>query len=158
MATIKEKEFYTKAARWTDATNIDTVKKYWYAFVETIIREVFQNGSCIMPGIGEITLKKEEGSVQVVKKDNETEIYPVPDHYYPSIRFFDNFTNDVNMKGYTHEFKKRVRGRTLTQSDYKRALRADSLNVEGNLNDKQIQEAKENFAKIMNQRQKKREE
>lgn len=68
------KEFFKQACRWKDTTSIQTAAEWWSAFQEVIIREVFYNGCCRVPGIGTFTIKEEESHYikqqdgQMVKK------------------------------------------------------------------------------------------
>ena len=36
---LSDKEFFELACRWTDSLNTQTAAKWWWAFVEIIVRE-----------------------------------------------------------------------------------------------------------------------
>ena len=67
--TKEEKDFYLLACRWLETDSVNTVKKYWDAFVEVVVHEVFVKGFCYMPSIGTIHTKTRQGYQEKIKND-----------------------------------------------------------------------------------------
>ena len=63
--TLTDKEFFIQMARFADVNNLQTVQKYWYAACEVIIRELFYNGTCRVPGLGTFSTRKVAEQVQI---------------------------------------------------------------------------------------------
>lgn len=153
------KEFFKQACRWKDTTSIQTAAEWWSAFQEVIIREVFYNGCCRVPGIGTFTIKEEESHYIKQRMPNGKEVtYLVPGRIVPIFTPEDDFINDVNMQGVTKQYRKRLKKRALTERDYTRQIRADSL-AAGACVDEMIEQrresAKKEFQKLL---EKKRED
>lgn len=122
------KEFFKQACRWKDSTSIQTAAEWWSAFQEVIIREVFYNGCCRVPGLGTFTIKEEESHYTKQRMPNGKEVtYLVPGRIIPIFTPEDDFINDVNMQGVTKKYRKRLKQGALTERDYTRQVRADSL-------------------------------
>lgn len=153
------KEFFKQACRWKDTTSIQTAAEWWSAFQEVIIREVFYNGCCRVPGIGTFTIKEEESHYMKQRMPNGKEVtYLVPGRIVPIFTPEDDFINDVNMQGVTKQYRKRLKKGALTERDYTRQIRADSL-AAGACVDEMIEQrresAKKEFQKLL---EKKRED
>lgn len=153
------KEFFKQACRWKDSTSIYTAAEWWSAFQEVIIREVFYNGCCRVPGIGTFTIKEEESHYMKQRMPNGKEVtYLVPGRIVPIFTPEDDFINDVNMQGVTKQYRKRLKKGALTERDYTRQIRADSL-AAGACVDEMIEQrqesAKKEFQKLL---EKKRED
>lgn len=153
------KEFFKQACRWKDTTSIQTAAEWWSAFQEVIIREVFYNGCCRVPGIGTFTIKEEESHYMKQRMPNGKEVtYLVPGRIVPIFTPEDDFINDVNMQGVTKQYRKRLKKGALTERDYTRQIRADSL-AAGACVDEIIEQrresAKKEFQKLL---EKKRED
>ena len=147
------KEFFKQACRWKDSTSIQTAAEWWSAFQEVIIREVFYNGCCRVPGIGTFTIKEEESHYMKQRMPNGKEVtYLVPGRIVPIFTPEDDFINDVNMQGVTKQYRKRLKKGALTERDYTRQIRADSL-AAGACVDEMIEQrresAKKEFQKLL---------
>lgn len=125
---VTNKEFFKQACRWKDSTSIQTAAEWWGAFQEVIIREVFYNGSCRVPGLGTFTVTEEPSYYQTQKGPNgKTMTYLVQGRIRPNFTPEDDFINDINMQGVTKKYRKRLKEGALTERDYARQVRADSL-------------------------------
>ncbi len=127
---VTNKEFFKQACRWKDCNTIQTAADWWSAFQEVIIREVFYNGCCRVPGIGTFTVREEEEKLQTQKMVNGKIVsYKVPARVYPLFTPEDDFINDINMQGVTKMYRKRLKKGELKARDYERELRAESLTM-----------------------------
>lgn len=153
---LTEKEFLTLACRFTDSTNIATAKKWWDAFYEVIIREMFFNGTCRVPNVGTFFTQEHGEYLQKNKDINGKEvIYTVPARQFPYFDASDQFINDINMMGVTKQYRKRLTKGMLTAADYERQIRAESLGVVGSLSEERIEKAKEAFKEVLKKKKKK---
>ena len=156
--TLTDKEFFTQMARFADVNSLQTVQKYWYAACEVIIRELFYNGNCRVPGLGTFSTRKVGEQVQIQKGPNGKEVtYLVPEREVPIFTPHDDMINDINMQGVTKMFRKRLKAGALTQRDYERQLRAEALGItkSENLSEERINESKIKFQKFLQQKKKK---
>ena len=156
---LTNKEFFKQACRWKDSTSIQTAAEWWGAFQEVIIREVFYNGSCRVPGLGTFTVTEEPSYYQTQKMPNgKTMTYLVPGRIKPNFTPEDDFINDVNMQGVTKQYRKRLKKGALTERDYTRQVRADSLAASACVDEiieQRRESAKKEFQKLL---EKKRED
>lgn len=130
---ITDKEFYTQACRWADTSNVQTASKWWNAFLEVIIREVYYNGTVRLPDLGTFKVKKIKEHTQTQKSANgKTTVYKVPARVLPVFVPHDNFIDDINMEGVTKAYRKRLNNDKLTSKDLAREARADSMGVKRN--------------------------
>ena len=123
-------DFYEVAAKMADCKSAKVAKKWWLAFVEVIVSEMYAKGSCRLPYIGIFNsyLIEESKSIQYGKDGNRHE-YLVPERILPTFRPVDNFINDINGTGVTKEYRKRLRKGALVQRDYLRILRQEKLGI-----------------------------
>lgn len=127
---ITNKEFFKQACRWKDSASAQTATEWWSAFQEVIIREVFYNGKCRVPGLGTFTVRQEEGYTQTQRmKNGKIVSYKVPPRIYPLFVPEDDFINDINMQGVTKAYRKRLKMGELKARDYERELRAETVNM-----------------------------
>lgn len=127
---ITNKEFFQQACRWKDCASTKTAAEWWAAFQEVIIREIFYNGSCRVPGLGKFIAEERKSSYVKQKDANGKEInYFVPARTVPVFTPEDDFINDINMQGVTKAYRKRLRNKGLIQRDFERELRAEALNA-----------------------------
>ena len=154
--TLTDKEFFTQMARFADVNNLQTVQKYWYAACEVIIRELFYNGTCRVPGLGTFSTRKVGEQVQIQKGPGGKEvIYRVPEREVPIFTPHDDMINDINMQGVTKAYRRRLRAGTLTQRDYERQVRAEALGVVGSLSEERINASKDKFKEMLNEKKRK---
>ena len=125
---VTNKEFFKQACRWKDSSSIQTAAEWWSAFQEVIIREIFYNGCCRVPGLGTFTVIEEPSYYQKQKMPNgKTMTYLVQGRIRPDFTPEDDFINDINMQGVTKKYRRRLKEGTLTERDFARQVRADSL-------------------------------
>lgn len=159
---ITNKEFFKQACRWKDTDSIQTATEWWAAFQEVIIREVFYNGKCRVPGLGTFTVREEEGKMQTQKlKNGKIVQYRVPPRIYPLFAPEDDFINDINMQGVTKAYRKRLKKGELKARDYERELRAESIkmiDVVDDMVEMRREKAQEEFQELMTQKRKKKAE
>lgn len=154
--TLSDKEFFKQMARFSDVTSLETVQKYWYAACEVIIRELFYNGTCRVPGLGTFSTRKVGEQIQIQKgKDGKEVVYRVPEREVPIFTPHDDMINDINMQGVTKAYRRRLKSGTLTQRDYERQIRAESLGVFGSLSEERINASKDKFKKLLEEKKKK---
>lgn len=153
---LTDKEFYKLMARYADVSNLQTVSKYWQAAVEVIIRELYINGTCRVPFLGTFSTKKYGEQIQIQKgPDGKEIIYRVPEREIPIFTPHDDMINDVNMCGVTKRYRKRLKAGTLTQRDYMRQIRAETLNVNGSLSEERLEASKIKFKELLNEKKNK---
>ena len=127
---ITNKEFFKQACRWKDSSSTQTAADWWSAFLEVIVREVFYNGSCRVPGLGTFTTRFEEGKTWTQPMGNgKYATYTTPARVYPLFAAEDDFINDINMQGVTKKYRRRLKKGVLTARDYERELRAEAVNL-----------------------------
>ena len=153
---LTNKEFFKQACRWADVTSTQTAAKYWDAFVEVIIREIYYNGTCRVPYLGTFSTRTVGESLQKqTGPDGKEVIYRVPEREVPVFTPHDDFINDINMQGVTKTYRKRLKAGTLTQRDWERQIRAESMNVVGTLSEERIEASKEKFKELLEEKKKK---
>ena len=154
--TLTDKEFFKQMARFADVSSLETVQKYWYAACEVIIRELFYNGTCRVPGLGTFSTRKVGEQVQIQKgPDGKEAVYKVPEREVPIFTPHDDMINDINMQGVTKAYRRRLKAGALTQRDYERQVRAEALGVVGSLSEERITASKEKFKKMLDEKKKK---
>lgn len=127
---ITNKEFFKQACRWKDSASTQTAGEWWSAFLEVIVREVFYNGKCRVPGLGTFTVRQEDGYTQTQRmKNGKIVSYKVPPRVYPLFAPEDDFINDINMQGVTKAYRKRLKAGELKARDYERELRAETVKM-----------------------------
>lgn len=153
------KEFFQQACRWKDSSSIQTAAQWWAAFQEVIIRELFYNGACRIPGLGRFTVEEYKSSYTKQKDANGKIVtYYVPARIKPVFTPEDDFINDINMQGVTRTYRKRLKNKKLIQRDFERELRAEALNVDATLEEvmeARRKKAKDNFQKILQSKREK---
>ena len=153
--TLTDKEFFTQMARFADVNSLQTVQKYWYAACEVIIRELFYNGTCRVPGLGTFSTRKVGEQIQIQKGPEGREVvYRVPEREVPVFTPHDDMINDINMQGVTKQYRKRLKAGTLTKRDYERQIRAESLGVFGSLSEEPIEATKKKFKEMLDEKKK----
>lgn len=154
--TLTDKEFFTQMARFADVNSLQTVQKYWYAACEVIIRELFYNGTCRVPGLGTFSTRKVGEQIQIQKGPEGREVvYRVPEREVPVFTPHDDMINDINMQGVTKQYRKRLKAGTLTQRDYERQVRAEALGVVGSLSEERLEASKKKFKEMLDEKKKK---
>lgn len=155
---MSDKEFYISLSRVLD-TSIPTVKKYWEGFVEAIIRNVYFNEECHLPGLGEIRVKHIDAYEQKQKSGNGDYVYyKVPEHNKPYFEPCDNFVNDINMGGVTKAYRKRVKANKMTKHDLARIAKAQAYERLKNVTDEDKKKADANFLELLAQKKAEHEE
>lgn len=154
--TLTDKEFFTQMARFSDVNSLQTVQKYWYAACEVIIRELFYNGTCRVPGLGTFSTRKVGEQIQIQKGPEGREVvYRVPEREVPVFTPHDDMINDINMQGVTKQYRKRLKAGTLTKRDYERQVRAEALGVIGSLSEERLEASKKKFKEMLDEKKKK---
>ena len=127
---VTNKEFFKQACRWKDSSSTQTAADWWSAFLEVIVREVFYNGHCRVPGLGTFTVRFEEGKTWTQPiGGGKYATYTAPARVYPLFAPEDDFINDINMQGVTKAYRKRLKKGELKARDYERELRAEAVNM-----------------------------
>lgn len=144
----KENDFYIEASRYCDASP-QTVKKYWEACVETIIRRMYLLGEVKMPGLGKMysTIMPEKRQVQKDPRTGDYVEYVVPERIKPEFSAEDEFINDINGAGVTKQYRKRVKNKILTKRDLERIARTEEIE-----NEKKLKPVPEELKKEMQER------
>ena len=153
---LTDKEFYTQACRWANASTLSTAVKWWQAFVEVIIREEYYNGTCRVPLLGTFNTRTVDEAIQKQTDVNgKTVYYRVPERNVPQFTPSDGFINDINMQGVTKAYRKRLKKNQLTQRDWERHFRAESCDLYDNLSEERVEQAKEKFQEKLIEKKKK---
>ena len=92
-----------------------------------------------------------------VNEDGEEVIYKVPARDKPVFIPHDTFINDVNYMGVTKAYRKRMKKNQLTAMDYRRMQRAAELGDFGSNAQERVQQAKDNFKEMLEQKKKEKE-
>lgn len=123
--TPTDKEFFQKVCRWADSTDIAAAKKWWNAFHEVIIRELFYHGVARVPELGTFRTKHMPKCIQKQKHGGKVVEYEVPAHDIIHFEPHDSMTNDVNMEGVTKAYRSRMKQGTISKNDLLREARAE---------------------------------
>lgn len=151
---LTSKEFYLDACRFADSKSTVTAKKWWQAFVEVIVRQLYFNNSCYVPYLGMFGLKylPQQTQTQKAPDGDGVVVYEVPERNIPIFSPNDSFVNDVNMIGVTKAFRKRQKKNKLTQRDHLRQQRAEMLGAEGSLSEAHLEAAKARFLETLKEK------
>lgn len=149
----QDRDFISLVAKKAEATE-GTTKLWWNAIFEAIVEELYLRGSIRLPGIGDIKTVLQEETVYKRKdaKGNDTYYY-APERYLPTMRFQYDFTDDINMRGVTGVYRKRLHRGTLTMRDRDRERRAEKMQTtEGQITEAKAEVAKSAFAEKLKQK------
>lgn len=120
-----EKDFFQKVCRWADSSDIAAARKWWNAFHEVIVRELFFHATVKVPELGTFKTKHIAKTIQKQRHNGKIIEYEVPAHDIVSFEPHDTFTNDVNMQGVTKAYRGRMKQGTISQNDLLREARAE---------------------------------
>lgn len=149
---LTDKQFDTEVSRLLDCSPA-TAKKYREAIVEVVIRQMYFNGKCRFPYLGNFYVKEIEGYTQKQKNKNGGYSYfDVPAHNKPCFEPADSFVNDINMGGVTKAYRKRLKRNKLTKADIERMARANQLERLKNYRELERQKGIEDFQEKLRQK------
>lgn len=119
-------EFYEYAGGLLNVSP-QTAKKYWMGFVDTIIHILHFDGRCQMPAVGTFSLE-ELPERRVMAKNEQGELVEQinPAWFKILYKVNEDFLNNVNGRGVTKKYRKRVRERKLTPNDLKLLTQAEA--------------------------------
>lgn len=153
-------QFFKYAAELVDSSP-ETVRKYYQACVDTLIHMLHFDGRCHLPYVGVFTLE-EMPERTVIAKDADGELVERTNPAWFKILYKTNedFLNNVNGRGVTKKYRKRVRERKLTKNDLKLITQAEMERTAKKTlkqqQDDRIAEAKKNsyddFINVINQK------
>ena len=158
MATwLTDKEFYKEACRYADVTSIATAQKWWDAFYEVIVRELYFNGTCRLPSIGTFGLRemKETYQTHTNATTGRRVTYKVPERVMPFFTPNDIFIDDVNMTAVTKAARSRLKKGAITEKDYIRQLRSEDINQRGFVTEDHKRQTENEFKKILKEKKRK---
>lgn len=149
----QDKDFFALVAK-NSGVSETTVRQWWSNFIETIIEEMYLRGRSRLPGIGDLrTMKQEETVYRQPDENGEDKYYYTPERYLPYIRFQPEFTDDINMKGVTKAYRKKLHRGTLTMRDRDREKRAAMMQTtQGQITETKAEIAKTAFAEKLKQK------
>ena len=130
MKHLSPKEFYSQVSKWVSGKRLYVAEKWCNAIVEVIIQECFFKHACKVPLLGVFTLIHHEESTQTQNKNGEVQTFIVPERFSIEFTPCDSFINDVNGKGVTKMYRKRVKESKLTKRDIERQLRFEKEKVD----------------------------
>ena len=153
-------EFYAYAGGLLNVSP-QTAKKYWMGFVDTIIHILHFDGRCQVPSIGRFDLK-ELPERRVMAKNDAGELVERINPAWFKILYTVNeeFLNNVNGRGVTKKYRKRVRERKLTPNDLKLITQAEmertAKRTLKQIQDERIEQAKkqsyDDFINVINKK------
>lgn len=119
------KEFYEYASGLLNVSP-KTAQKYWMGFVDTIIHILHFDGKCQMPSVGTFVLE-ELPERKVMSKNEQGELVERinPAWFKILYKCNEDFLNNVNGRGVTKKYRKRVRERKLNANDLKLITQAE---------------------------------
>ena len=120
MKHLSPKEFYSQVSKWVSGKRLYVAEKWCNAIVEVIIQECFFKRSCRVPLLGVFDLIHHEESTQEQIINGETQTVIVPERFSVKFTPCDSFVNDVNGKGVTKMYRKRVKENKITKRDIER--------------------------------------
>lgn len=149
----RDRAFFKMAAIWRGASTPDEAAKWWEAFYEVILRELYANDECRLPFMGRFSVDPSQEFTYTTTDDKgRTYTYTVPARIRPKFTSCDDFVDDVNMKGVTKSYRARLRNGKLNERDYKRQMRAQSLDansVKETYRQDNLADAKKEFRKMI---------
>ena len=119
-------EFFKQVARFKDSTP-KAAADWWAAVQEVVIRQVFYDGCCRLPGIGIFTVEEEPEKFSKQTLNGKTVVYRIPPRIKPIFNAEDDFINDINMSGVTKAYRRRLKNNALSYRDIERELRATEI-------------------------------
>lgn len=130
MKYLSPSEFYSQVSKWVNGKRVYIAEKWCTAIVEVIIQECYFKHGCKVPLLGNFDLIHHPEKNQTQTKNGEVQTFIVPEHF--SIKFTpcDSFINDVNGKGVTKMYRKRVKENKVTKRDIERQLRFEKEKVD----------------------------
>lgn len=135
-------EFYEALTAWANGYDRARMERYTKALAEVIIRELKFTGELRVPYIGTFFVRHFKPYQYQSKDENGKEIMvKVPARDMPVFFPCDSLINDVNDKGITKEYKKRVKKGTTNWRDYSRELRHELWEAEEEAQNLQTDEA-----------------
>ena len=153
-------EFYAYAANLLE-TKPETVKKYWQSCVDTIVHMLHFDGKCQMPSVGTFTLE-ELPERRVMAKNEQGELVEQinPAWFKILYKYNEDFLNNVNGRGVTKKYRRRVRERKLTPNDLKLITQAEiertAKRTLKQMQDERIEQAKkqsyDDFINVINKK------
>lgn len=138
MRHLSPQEFYSQVSKWVNGKRVYVAEKWCKAVVEVIIQECFFKHSCKVPLLGTFDLIHHKEITRTQNKNGEVQTYIVPEHFSVKFTPCDSFINDVNGKGVTKMYRKRIKDNEITKRDIERQLRFEKEKV-----DKYLEEQKE---------------
>lgn len=146
---LSKTEFFNALATWANSYDKARMEQYTKALVEVIIRELRFHDEVRVPYLGTFAVQHYEAREYEVKQPDKTKkTVKVPARDLPVFIPSDTLINDINDKGITKEYKKRVRRGTTTWRDYARELRHEMWEAEEEANILQTDEAEEYVEKL----------
>lgn len=130
MKHLSPKEFYSQVSKWVSGKRLYVAEKWCNAIVEVIIQECFFKHGCKVPLLGNFDLIHHPEKTQTHNIDGEVQTVIVPEHFSVKFTPCDSFINDVNGKGVTKMYRKRVKENKLTKRDIERQLRFEKEKVD----------------------------
>lgn len=148
-----DKDFFALAAKKAEVTP-RTAQQWWDVFFETIVEQMYLTGQSRLPGIGALrTTKQEETVYRQPDENGEDKYYYTPERYLPYIQFQSEFTDDINMRGVTKAYRKRLHRGTLTMRDREREKRMAMMQTtQGQITETKAEIAKSAFADKLKQK------
>lgn len=130
MKHLAPKEFYSQVSKWANGKRLCIAEKWCNAVVEVIIYECFYKHGCKVPLLGNFELIHHPEKTQTQNKNGEVNTFIVPEHF--SVKFIpcDSFINDVNGKGVTKLYRKRVKDNKITKRDIERQLKFEQNKID----------------------------
>jgi len=154
-----DKEFYQEACQWADCKNINEAKKWWNAFYEIFVHDLYFVGKSRAPKLGQFGVKFIPETTQKQKgKNGRVIMYTVPARTRPTFTPHDTFVNDINMHGVTKKYRRRLKNNEMKQDDIKRELRAEAIRQEkeaAKISPEQLNKTAENFKAYLTEKYKK---
>ena len=153
-------EFYAYAGGLLNVSP-QTAKKYWMGFVDTIIHILHFDGKCQMPGIGTFTLEELPERKVMAKNEHGELVEQINPAWFKILyKVNEDFLNNVNGRGVTKKYRKRVRERKLTPNDLKLITQAEiertAKRTLKQMQDERIEQAKQqsydDFINVINKK------
>lgn len=115
-----------KYASEISGNDLKTIKRYWKFIQQAIVHVAHFDGVCQIDNLAVVKVRVSEPKKDVaIDKDGVLVETTIPPVYAAEIKLLDSFIDDLNGRGVTKSYKKRVKEKKLTEHDLERIVRVD---------------------------------
>lgn len=115
-----------KYAAEISSNDVKTIKRYWKYIQQAIVHVAHFDGVCQIDNLATIKVRASEPKKDIsIDRDGTLVETTLPPVYTADVKLLDSFIDDLNGRGVTKSYKKRVKEKKLTEHDLERIVRMD---------------------------------